>query len=749
MDNDFDAGINSSTAWTEALDGLYDEEQEHIKQARALYAFEGKPEYRELTVEAGDDLEVIRETLPDGWSLVRALNEESSVGLLPRTYYTFTSDFVSCPETDNITPRPSPKHSHSSLPVIEPQNTGDWFRQNLLGGKSLNRFSYFVTSGAEDWILNGTTSEPTATPTHSRSNTNIDESDDLTTSSNSSSKYPSEADKHYIDTGPVWKSKIPPFKILVHSPSKRSSVLSGAYTVYNITSLFNPSDPYDPPPSSHHNQGEEDGLDMQPESVQRITVQRRFSQFVVLHTTLCRRLPGIALPPLPEKQYSGRFNDDFVEARRGDLERYINKIVRHPIARYADIVTFFLSCDNDFEWRKLLPQYTNISKSRFPFYSEIYHPAFNIDFEDASIASSTFSTHIRAVSRSVQGLRSMFTKVRESRLDIARTERGFGYALLGMITRPQEDRGLQRDEEEDESERNDYSGRGVVNKDGAWCWRENCKECVNLTKGLKKFSEALHFIADLYDDHARRTQFATHESLKSMAHPDLMYQDVILMHDATLLRYKDALTDTSDDKVQQLASRCETVLNTTMAEIDEYHTQKVEDFERMAKEHLDGEIRLYEQILARLHCARRNFDDVHKQTDTTESNNPIAPSPITPSMYTLNLFTRPSSPPSSPKHFLPTTSKSISTSHTFIPSSSPPFSPLSSPTPLGIGEILIPPLPQPTPHVFDSSSISNSTPTGVMAKSMRDVSSVVKDGVDVVVGVVEGAVHGATGGVGR
>jgi sorting nexin-9/18/33 len=32
---------------------------------------------------------------------------------------------------------------------------------------------------------------------------------------------------------------------------------------------------------------------------------------------------------------------------------------------------------------------------------------------------------------------------------------------------------------------------------------------------------------------------------------------------------------------------------------------------------------------------------------------------------------------------------------------------------------------------------------------MRDVGSVVKDGVDVVFGVVEGAVHGATGGAGR
>lgn len=89
MDNDFDAGINSSTAWTESLDRLCNQVPQHTQQARALYAFEGKPEFRELTVEAGDDLEVIQETLPDGWSLVRTLGDEGCVvGLLPRSYYT-------------------------------------------------------------------------------------------------------------------------------------------------------------------------------------------------------------------------------------------------------------------------------------------------------------------------------------------------------------------------------------------------------------------------------------------------------------------------------------------------------------------------------------------------------------------------------------------------------------------------------------------------------------------------------------
>jgi sorting nexin-9/18/33 len=66
-----------------------------------------------------------------------------------------------------------------------------------------------------------------------------------------------------------------------------------------------------------------------------------------LHTSLTRRLPGIALPPLPEKQYAGRFSADFVEARRGELERYIGCIVRHPVARYAEVVTSFLGCESD------------------------------------------------------------------------------------------------------------------------------------------------------------------------------------------------------------------------------------------------------------------------------------------------------------------------------------------------------------------------------------------------------------------
>jgi len=252
----------------------------------------------------------------------------------------------------SITPRGSPTPREQTLPLI-PQSTGEWFpsfRRSLLGGRSLNRFSSFVTSGAEEWVLQGTGEEesPPLPSSHGRQVSEQSINDDVDALIGPSS----ETERHFVEAGPSWKSKLPAFRVLVHSPSKRSSTLTGPYTIYTLTSVFDNPDHF----NSHNRfaseilqdeEKEDGGSHSTPASPTSITVHRRFSHFVVLHTALTRRLPGIALPPLPEKQYAGRFSDDFVEARRGDLDRYINRIVRHPVVRYAEVLTFFLSCESD------------------------------------------------------------------------------------------------------------------------------------------------------------------------------------------------------------------------------------------------------------------------------------------------------------------------------------------------------------------------------------------------------------------
>jgi sorting nexin-9/18/33 len=98
-----------------------------------------------------------------------------------------------------------------------------------------------------------------------------------------------------------------------------------------------------------------------------------------------------------------------------------------------------------------------------------------------------------------------------------------------------------------------------------------------------------------------------------------------------------------------MAARCETVLNITMAEMDTYHDHKGEEFSTIVKEHLDGEIAFYEQVLHRLKAARRTFEAPHF--------NELGKSPRRSSRYEREL---------------------------------------------GAPKLHPPPLPQPCPHVYDS-----------------------------------------------
>lgn len=106
--SEFGSGINTSPTLIEHLEGDYtprkylsepnvpltisDEEIEEITYpARVLYKFEGNAEFRELTVEAGDEVEVVKEDVGEGWSLVR--DSLGEVGLLPQSYYRVCANF--------------------------------------------------------------------------------------------------------------------------------------------------------------------------------------------------------------------------------------------------------------------------------------------------------------------------------------------------------------------------------------------------------------------------------------------------------------------------------------------------------------------------------------------------------------------------------------------------------------------------------------------------------------------------------
>ncbi|KAF7356550.1 Beta-glucan synthesis-associated [Mycena venus] len=74
------------------------------------------------------------------------------------------------------------------------------------------------------------------------------------------------------------------------------------------------------------------------------SVLRRYSDFLWLYETLSNNNPGVVVPPVPEKNPFGRFDDQFVRQRRFGLEKCIQKIANHPVlGKDADLKLFLES----------------------------------------------------------------------------------------------------------------------------------------------------------------------------------------------------------------------------------------------------------------------------------------------------------------------------------------------------------------------------------------------------------------------
>jgi len=108
-----------------------------------------------------------------------------------------------------------------------------------------------------------------------------------------------EEKKEYYDGGRSFKRDNPRRKIVVDRTEERKTTLS-KYLVYII--------------------------ECEPKPKGVVTVARRYSDFVWLRKILTEQYPALWVPPLPPKKIRGRFEKEFVEGRRLDLQRFLIRI---------------------------------------------------------------------------------------------------------------------------------------------------------------------------------------------------------------------------------------------------------------------------------------------------------------------------------------------------------------------------------------------------------------------------------------
>ncbi|KAF9411946.1 hypothetical protein BGZ94_001194, partial [Podila epigama] len=392
---------------------------------RALYDFEGQSEFSELSFSAGDVLTVLKVGLADGWSLA----EKGGVkGLVPDAYITATSPG----DSKNHEQQSSSTTAYSSLTASTVQGgslTNP--RNSVFGKRQLNRFSWFVTTGAEEFLLTGgishnqdhavagttdfVSSRELASESHGSSERTLssargshlhqeslkdhgDDDDEVT-----------ESDKHYIQSGPSWQEKAPLFQVRVHDPeTRRKMVGMQEYTLFQVTSTFT------------------QGVS--------VTVERRYSQFEWLYERLVNKFGALILPGLPEKQYSGRFSEEFIERRRRALERFLNRLVRHPVIRYSDLLTHFLSCNEEGDWKRAERKFDHDRIVGTSFFQHVYHPEFNVNEEGDIDVVERFQAHCKGTERLMPFLLDASQALKDGLIDSQFRYKRFGLALLNLIS---------------------------------------------------------------------------------------------------------------------------------------------------------------------------------------------------------------------------------------------------------------------------------------------------------------------------
>lgn len=86
-------------------------------------------------------------------------------------------------------------------------------------------------------------------------------------------------------------------------------------------------------------------------SFSNVEVSRRYKHFDWLHDRLSSKFNVIAVPPLPDKQVSGRYEEHFIEHRRAQLQEFVNYMCRHPVLSTCDVWIHFLTCTDEKQWK--------------------------------------------------------------------------------------------------------------------------------------------------------------------------------------------------------------------------------------------------------------------------------------------------------------------------------------------------------------------------------------------------------------
>lgn len=399
--------------------------------------------------------------------------------------------------------------------------------------KNFNRFSNFVKTGLESYILEGRVLN---VPLENIVYIQYDH-----------------------ELGVVWKPNLNPYTCAVTKHGKETKMKGfKTYISYDITP-----------------------------STSNVVVRRRYKHFDWLLQRLEEKFIVTPLPPLPEKQIAGRFQEDFVEHRRNLLQLWVNYVTRHPVLSQCDVWWHFMTCSTDdmkgWKFGKRKAEKDELVGANF-FLSVDVNP--NTTPLDPVKTTKQLDNFQRFIAKFDEAVKHMFNTAVEQSKKFS-TIYSKDYKKLS----------------ESIKELSSAFQSGTA-------WRNS----LGLNEAIRQTSAAYEDIGRLFEEEPKYDFEPMADTLHQYRGLLSGWPEILQLHKNTVnTRYEqEKLMDEgkiSETVMARVNQRANVITYSTLAEINHFHNERLVEFKQMMQVFLTAQINFHSDILGKLQSALSKIND--------------------------------------------------------------------------------------------------------------------------------------------
>nr|XP_056721630.1 sorting nexin-33 [Euleptes europaea] len=561
-------------------------------KARALYNFQSENK-EEISIQENEELVIFSENSVDGW--LQGTNSRGETGLFPASYVeilhsrsasTYTdnsnspggspsngSSFYGSPSNTSVShqgsfeddddddwddwddgctvveephggtstnghlspnlqhPRPYPHPNNMGYrpkPSLERQDSLGASKRGSVVGRNLNRFSSFVRSGVEAFILGDV---PML------------------------SKIP---EAYYIDMGakgPQWRPNPHPLMCSVEDPTKQTKFKGiKSYISYRLMPTNSGSPVY-----------------------------RRYKHFDWLYNRLLHKFTVISVPHLPEKQATGRFEEDFIEKRKRRLILWMDHMTSHPTLSQYEGFQHFLNCRDDKQWKMGKRRAEKDEMVGGSFLLTLQIPTEHQDLQDVEDRVDTFKAFSKKMDDSVMQLTNVASElVRKHAGGFRKEFQKLGNAFQAISHSFQMDPPYSLD---------------VLN--GA----------------ISHTGRTYETVGEMFAEQPKNDLFLMLDTLSLYQGLLSNFPDIIHLQKGAFAKVKESQRMSDEGKMDQeeadgIKKRCRVVGFALQAEMTHFHERRVSDFKKMMQSYLKQQILFYQRVSQQLEKTLRMYDNL-------------------------------------------------------------------------------------------------------------------------------------------